>query len=279
MLTWVVQNNLGKDDDVGRIFAACSRLGLECIGVKAIPFSDELPDVPTDGQTIFYGATRFTNCIAKSGLWTPGVFYDEEKFSFPCWREKYGEDCLNHDGEVMTLKDLHRRAKIVWAEQQKRFHAGRPLFVAVPADELFFARPVADDKSFSGEVFTPSDYLDWYKGVLDAGWGVKPDTKAVVSSPKNIQHEWRVWIVNGRAIEGTLYRYESRLQPERELPKTVREEAERIAAKWSPALVFCLDLCTHTGFGIKVVEVTTFNSAGFYAADIDEIVEKVSEAT
>ena len=57
--TWVLQTNLGNPAHLRQMTEACARLGLPVIETQAIPFSDELPAVPVDRPTLFYGATRF----------------------------------------------------------------------------------------------------------------------------------------------------------------------------------------------------------------------------
>ena len=46
-MRWVTQSNLGGEE-AESIAKACDELGYEHLSLPCIPFSDELPDVPTD---------------------------------------------------------------------------------------------------------------------------------------------------------------------------------------------------------------------------------------
>ena len=49
--------------------------------------------------------------------------------------------------------------------------------------------------------------------------------------------------------------------------EAITDRGTAIAASWSPARAFVLDLCD-TPDGIKIVEAGCINAAGFYAADM-----------
>ena len=63
MINWVVQNNLGNHNETERIENAVRASGANLISTKVIPFSDELPDIPTTEPTFFYGATGWIGKI------------------------------------------------------------------------------------------------------------------------------------------------------------------------------------------------------------------------
>ncbi|ABC31369.1 hypothetical protein HCH_04670 [Hahella chejuensis KCTC 2396] len=50
---------------------------------------------------------------------------------------------------------------------------------------------------------------------------------------------------------------------------------EKMAARWSPAPVFVMDVAACAG-ALYVLEINGFNSSGFYACDIETIVREVS---
>ena len=72
-LSWAVQTNLTNADDTVKIDNACRRLGLMFHPYEIIPFSDELPEVPNDQPTVFYGSTTAISKVDASGKWSPGV--------------------------------------------------------------------------------------------------------------------------------------------------------------------------------------------------------------
>jgi hypothetical protein len=98
----VVQSNLGNTDDAQTIAEACKKIGVGCDLVHRVPFSKELPDVPTDVPTIFYGSTRFVNLVWLAKKWIPCAFFDAEKFVRP------DRDLKEFQGGVWSFADLQR---------------------------------------------------------------------------------------------------------------------------------------------------------------------------
>ena len=102
------------------------------------------------------------------------------------------------------------------------------------------------------------------------------DCPVVVAEPVGISHEWRLFIVDGRASSGSHYRSRHRLDVSPDVPDEVIVFAEETAATWSPAPVFVLDIC-QSGDQLFVLEVNCFHSSGFYAADVRKIFADVSD--
>ncbi len=99
----------------------------------------------------------------------------------------------------------------------------------------------------------------------------------MICFPKNIEDEWRVFMVNGKAITGSHYRRDNRLDVYPGVPEEVVEFTEFLDKEvYSQALVYTLDICKCKGL-LKVVEVNGFNSSGFYSSDVDRLVTSISE--
>lgn len=254
-MRWVCQNNLGSADDVEAIGRACAEQGHEFVPIKVIPFSDEIPGVSQDEPTVFYGAVRWISKIYESGKWEPGVFFNEHFDYIEC-RDAYGGCFLNSDCEQTTLAEL--------ASGKKRGY--------------YFVRPVADDKSFSGGVVHMDSISDWAEKLMTDFDDILHEP-IVVSYPKIISREWRLFMVDGNAVTGSLYRKEGRLFKSKDVPREVVDFAEAITAwRFEPHRVFVLDVCTCNGVDeLKVLETGCFNSAGFYDSDIAAIVRAVSD--
>lgn len=192
----------------------------------------------------------------RSGRWVPGVFFDEQAFQFTHTLQQYGDECLNSDARVTTMAEL---AALDLAD-----------------DVRLFVRPVADLKEFAGTEFTLGDYRSWYARLAGGDFDLCPDTPIIAASIKPIEHEWRLFLVDGRVVAGSHYRSHGELQVSPEIPPEVRVYAEQMAAVWSPSAVFVLDVAQSQG-RLCVIEINGFNSSGFYASNIQDIVEAVSE--
>jgi hypothetical protein len=257
LVRWVVQSNLGSAKDVKAIAAACSELQLPCTLVESIPFSEDLPDVPTDLPAIFYGSSNFVTNVYRSRRWWPGAFFDEETFRYSIAMARYGAHMLNSSATITTMEAF---------STQK-----------VPPEQEFFIRPDGDLKEFAGAVYSFQDFQEWCERLRPGGFTLELSTPIMVATPIDIDHEWRLFLVESHVVSGSHYRARGDLDISQWLPTEVADFAEAIAGMWSPALAFVLDIAEVEG-KLRVLEVNGFNSSGFYANDIRRIVQRVSEA-
>jgi hypothetical protein len=217
---------------------------------KVVPFVGELlpePNPPSD-DVVCMGSYSMRHYARKRG-WNPGVF-DLEPHDFQQQLNHWGGAMLNADSTIAAFADV-------------RFEGKR------------FVRPIDDTKSFAGGLFAGDDFAKWRAGVVamgeDIGSSLTGATLVQVSSPKTILQEVRCWMVEGRVITASVYRRGSRVVYSDEVELRFIEFAEALAVEWSPEKAFCLDVCD-TPEGLRVVEINTINSAGFYAADMQRLV-------
>lgn len=251
---WVVQTNLGKhySEDL-RI--ACSNLGLPFVPEHAIPFSDEIPDIDSNLPTVFYGATRWINNIYASNKWEPGVFFNPRSV-FTRWSKKYDKHVLNADAKITTLIKLAKESR--------------------PDHELIFVRPVSDQKEFAGNVMSFKNIKCWKDNLItDVDTADFGNIPIVASEPVGIAHEWRLFIVNGKVSSGSHYRKYHKLKEDPYVPPEVIKFAEARCYDYMPTPVFVMDIGESAG-NLYIIEIGCFNSAGFYASDVEKIVRDVS---
>lgn len=254
---WAVQTNLGSVETIERLHSACARLELPFAPIVAIPFSDALPELPHEPRTIVYGSANLCTNVHRSRRWSPGVFFDDERFAFEALLAHCRDQLLNADARLTTLGELaHERLDV---------------------DAELFVRPVADEKQFAGNVWHFGALRAWVDALQGDEYGVSRATRVVVSAPKPIECEWRLFVVDGEVVSGSRYRERGRSAISPDLPESVRRFGEAIAATWAPDRVFVLDVAQCEG-RLCVIETNGFNSAGFYAADVLAIVRAVSDA-
>lgn len=255
---WVVQSNLGTDKIHLAISDACQKLGLPCSFVERIPFSKDLPNVPANVPTIFYGSTRFINLVFSSKKWSPAAFFDPETFLATVWGPAYGEHWLNHGSKITTLGEL------TWKPYSP--------------DRLFFVRPVRDLKEFTGGVWSFGQLCRWNSGLLKADLGNEQliNIPIVVGDPWGISKEWRLFIKDNKVLSASQYKVNDKLNIDANVPKEVLDFGEQMATTFSPHRIFILDICESAN-NLYVLELGCVNSAGFYAADVYKIVEEISK--
>src|SRR5581483_3254990 len=216
-MLWGIQTNLGKETSQ-QLIDACNATGTPYVGLLCIPFSfAPLPDLPTDAPTIFWGSIGFIKPIWKSEKWTPGVIFNEN-FDYQVWSKKWGDHCLNSGAQVTTLTEFCKQEH--------------------PPDSLHFVRPCADDKSFTGQVIEFGDMLEWMDRILGVDDGYFARTPVAVSEPFAIEYEWRLYMLNGRAMSGSQYKKNFQSVRSPIIPREVIEFGEKMASIWSPAVLF-----------------------------------------
>lgn len=138
---WLVQTNLGSASDIGETVRAIRATGQACRELSLPPMSDDLPDLRHDGPVVCYGSTRFVTAAARSGRWRPGVWFDEEAFSYGAWARAYGALLLNDPAEC----ERTTIAALAASDRQDRTWQDRKW----QDDDPVFLRPERDLKEFS----------------------------------------------------------------------------------------------------------------------------------
>ncbi|MCB9620976.1 MAG: ATP-grasp domain-containing protein [Sandaracinus sp.] len=254
-MRWVLQSNLGSTAELARLRDAVRASGAELVEVRVVPFSDELPDVPNDVPTVFYGAASFVARVLAAKRWTPGVYFDEAGFDLRTWTAALGEDALNHGARIVRVRDLPT--------------------LADDDDAALFVRPTRDDKSLAGEVWRVGELRAWAERLLAQ---VHPllDADLALCPPRAIEDEWRLFVVDGRVVTGSHYRSGETLDVHDDVPPEVSSFGEMIATRHAPSPVFVLDVA-RTGGALRVVEYNCLHGAGFYASDVGAVVRALND--
>ena len=272
-MLWVVQTNLYNETGYVRFLEALVRLDIEHVIVKPVPFTSIIlpadfdsmtqdvettpePVIDTDQKVMVMGATTLTR-IAQERGWTPGTYLNDN-FDFSVWRDGFGHDnVLNSDATVGAIWDI-----------------------AIPAGDWLFLRPVLDSKSFTGMVLSQYDISDWLQSMSmideEEFTPLHKNTEIMISSAKTINAEYRMFVVDGKFVTGSLYKSGSTVRADENVDQDVIEFTQQMTDKWSPAAAFVIDIA-RTPDGLKVIEINNINSAGFYAADVQKIVYAITQ--
>ena len=267
--TWVVQSNLGSDDAFDRLYRANEDRNEFWIPAKAIPFDTaplKFKNLDLDGPLVIYGATGFVGRAFKQHELKRGVFFDPETFRYEAYLDGYGRSFINMDAQIYTVEELGQVALKM------------PGGIRGFGDHVF-VRPVLDSKQFAGEVIELKKFARWCRSV-SAGNDQFEGCLVAVARPKDLAHEWRMFMVDGHVVASSLYRYHGRLLPaakQEAASKSVHAFAEAMHKLWNPGVeVYVMDIAQdETGYG--VLEVNCFNSCGFYGADIDSVFKQVTD--
>lgn len=254
-MKFLVQSNLMGEQSLRDVKEGLGDLPHEFVGV--IPFSREITsNTPIEGTDyIPYGSTLFVNLANELG-WK-GLHFDLAKF--------------NYSAAVANRDDMLNDHWIVSISDAIEFLEGRP------TDEQWFTRPSHDLKQFSGHCLDAGDCAAWFKDAMECdstgSYKLESDTMVVLARPKKICAEWRYFIVDGKIISGSMYRFNGRLYPYgEESDHKCLEEAQEMANKWLPDPCCVMDIALVDDESTpKVIEFNCINGSGFYGHDIGAI--------
>ena len=246
---YVVQKNVFREENYDKIFQALDRLGLEYEIIDCPPFVEKL-EFNTERKDVFtFGSVKMARLASEAG-WHPGSFYGGNH-DFSIYSKKYGEHLLNADSII--CKFAH---KLEWG-----------------INEAKFIRPCKDSKVFTGGTFSKVKWEDLVERSLTNGHttSLDKDTLIQVATVKRIYKEARIWIVDGKVVTSSYYRYGENVEYTENVEPDGIEFAERMIATYQVAPAFVMDICL-TPDGWKIVEINCINCSGFYRGDLQRVI-------
>ena len=133
---------------------------------------------------------------------------------------------------------------------------------------------------FAGRTIDPDDMKDWQRKVCDLGEdfgdGLRAHTLIQVSALKTIFAEYRYWVVGGEIVTKSLYKRGDKVIYSDVVDDRFDAFVKHAISVWAPHRAFVIDVCD-TPNGIRIVEINTLNSAGFYAGNVVRLIEALEE--
>lgn len=196
---------------------------------------------------MIYGSVQFLRKARKSSL-ERYVLYDEYSFSSETWQKAFGNELLNHDGTIIQVKDIS-------------------------INDQMHIRPLNEDKAFNAKVF---DRASWNSVLHDKDRNISPELLCWVSDVKHIQGEWRCWFVGNELIDFSQYRDNNNMKVIHDIPADVAAYAKEMAQTWLPKQCVVMDIAK-TDKGLKVIEFNPIHCSGWYAVDVDKVLDNWTE--
>ncbi len=258
-IRWVLQNNLIKESVLDQIKMVLNNNNVSFEEVKIIPFSDQIPEIEaSDDLKVFYGSTTLIMNAYSSEALREGIFYDKEIFSMKNYFEKWGNHMLNYNSEILTFSGIIKKDLYKMGE--------------------WFVRPIYDDKSFSGTIMS-FDEMSKLESTLTESNNpyLDENTLVAISKPKQIEKEWRHFIVDKKIVSSSKYAENGQVSKSAvDVPDELLEFVLDRCAEYVPNDVFVMDTALHNGL-FKIVECNCFNDTGFYDHDISKIISEVNK--
>jgi len=240
---YVIQEKLYQELEWDDLVKALERLELDYEVVKLLPFVDDF-EFKTERKDVFcFGALKMARIVPKYG-WYPGILMTPNH-DFQVYKEYYKNNLLNYDSKIYKFGE-----NFDWNGD-------------------FFVRPTLDTKVFTGKVHSMESWKSFRDEQLTNGHTttLTKDTDIQVCSLKNIQKEFRFYIVDGNIATASLYREGSFIRYSDIIDKEAEEYCREMIDVFNLAPAFVMDICL-TDDKWKIIECGCINCAGLYKANI-----------
>jgi ATP-grasp domain-containing protein len=252
IMQWLIQCTDLPDTHTGKLLEEVKKRNLPFVGIGVRPFTHDIIDLEKSdpkAPSMFYGSTQLIQMISSWQDFRPGAYYQKEWFDPREWIKKRS-DMLNQEIQEITVKELRSN----WV------------------DEPMFIKSV-EPKWLTGMVIEPikEDHDNWMieQSELDG------DAILVMSYAQNIELECRFFVVDGKVITGSTYRWLGARTIRRPVDDTMHRFAQEVIKGWMPNPNIVIDLCQLRNGEQKIVELNSLNSSGFYSANVGAIVDAI----
>ena len=252
---WVLQTNLFDEKAFDDLLTQLDRQQTKYSIVKMIPFAEEItPDVNVNDDNVFVcGSTAIGKVATKKG-WIPGYF--DENLDMELLVKNYGPYMLNTNVRISKLRDV----KKVW--------------------DKFFIRPCSDKKEFAGMIMDWDEFEIWQQQVIDLDGessytSLTGDDKVLIAPLIEIYAEYRFYVVDGKVITGSTYKLGKSVTYCGNVDPIIYNFAQQMVDIWQPNRAFVIDIAKIEN-GLKVLEINSINSAGFYHCDMGKFVNAIN---
>lgn len=263
---WIVEN-FSDSEDYRALIKAVRDSGRYCFVIGPRDANDFNPKgfEPND-CVIVQGSIQMTKNIASR---LPQGCYP---IAYSSW-EKYLCTAYYPHFATMLFNDTHMVCGVGQLKDD-RFGAYR----MYGKEALIFVRPDSGEKTFQAQLLDLQDFDKFWSNATSGGGNCSDMDTVIVSTPKTINGEYRFVCSRREIIAYSTYQYQGQrtLIPYVPLGATAKVK-EILKVGYYPDPVFCVDIAEDADGHFWLLELTSFSSAGLYAADKDKIAKRVSE--
>lgn len=269
-IVWLFEKDLWQEEN-DAMKLAVEKAGYSWREIEYVPFSEpDYSNIEADHEIcIFYGSL---NLARKLRPHVSGVYCDLPKFECTNYYSYAGEYLLNEGYIMIPFGELERKYSQI-------FEYFYPSCCSGPDGTELFIRPSSGFKLFTGQLISFDEFERDFQRLNYSP--VDSNKIVILSRPLSISKEWRVVIVDGKAVTSSVYKdrgYAISSPTHPEDMDVLHKFAEMIAKEYSPEPIFCVDIgvCKNQN-KLKLIEINSFSCSGLYKCDKDIIVKAVSE--
>jgi hypothetical protein len=239
---YIIQSNIYKEVNFDLLIHALKNLDLSFETVKVLPFIDSY-DFETSRKDVFiFGGVKLAE-YTKDLNFSPGSLFGKTE-NFEDYLKYFRNHLLNGDSTIHNVSD-------------------ELTFTGVK-----FIKPLDDNKLFNGKLFD-NMYWNSEQSNLIYDKSYNPNLKILVSSPKTIYREVRLFIVDGKVVTGSQYMFGNKFMTSKYIGQNVIDYANEIIKIHNIADCYVMDIA-ETENGLKIVEFNCINASGFYESDVEK---------
>ena len=263
---WLVEDFEG-DGSLDPLISEIKFQGMQCEVVNYIPFQGgEYNQYSDEDCVVFYGSLNLARQLQREKPWVPGPICNFTNMCCKTYYSHWGKYLFNQNYIMLPILEIKRRRE--------------EIFKQFGIDDTIFIRPDSGAKTFSGQTVS-LEFLD-KEFDLFGNYAGKPidEIIAIISSPKVINKEWRIVVVDKKVRAYSQYKKDGKLDISREWDDDTYHAwhyAYAIAKEeWQPDIAYTVDICKSNG-EYSMLEANSFSCSGLYYCDPNPIVNSVSK--
>lgn len=302
---WMIQDVNIRHDYLEQIAQALSNLGYMQGYVGVIPFSDEIrgleqfisPDFQSnqyaetvdheDDIYIFKGCNKIIKIVTD-------LSEDNLDEVFPLIKNTYQKSSKQYKQQEIYRKNFINKMKRSIFHDMEKFdqeyysNLNLPLLndnsiflkmnesLDLSFDEPKFIKPSTDMKPFAG-------------GIIPSGQTIKDfvtnqrynacyvDETLMVSDCIDIVSEYRFFVVDGKAVTGSLYKLGDKVTTSEDVPSDLFTFVEDLDKQYRPHDVYTVDIAILENGEYRIVEYNGWNFSGSYKCDLEKTFKAIND--
>lgn len=254
-MQWVIEEFLNRNDNGLRMERALNELNVDYMlvnldnGLRVIDKETRSPlensqstlEKFMEKETIIYGSKRMENLVYEYNIY-PGM-YKNESFEYDEFVSELGNLMLNDDMEIGLMKDLK-------------------------VTEVSFIRPVENSKLFTGQVVDRETFSELQSVHY------KSTERIMISPIKEIDKEYRVFVVDGKCVTGSSYVINGIYNADEAINDDIVNFVEQVHSRFPISKAYVIDIAK-VGNDYKVIEYNNINTSGLYGGDEFKLVKAI----
>ena len=258
---WIIEHVF--DDDTRNLIDSLEATGTEYKVLSSV-YDGQWDIYDPKDCVVTYGSIQFGHIVQRKAQWVPG-HYCTDRHYLCSYYYRYFKNMLNDEYLFLPFGAILDKAEFI--------------FDTLGADDAVFIRPDSGNKTFTGALCYKERFEFDFK--LMGTYDPPPETMCLISTPKNIEKEWRFFVVDWQIMCGSEYK------PGRHdiVGTSIHSDgqwawkmAQQIVEKmeWQPDRAWCIDICKTKSGNFYVLEIGSFSSAGLYECRTQHLVEEIN---